>query len=217
MKVTTVACIQGAWLPQGTFKNILDIGAGTGLLSLFAAQQKEGHIDAIEIEADAFEQLQENIAQSPWKAKIRGHHMDIRNFEKDTNKKYDLIISNPPFFEKQLKSSNDRINHARHEVGLSLETLVNCCNTLLADAGIVSIILPPEETSRLIQLCATRSLYPSSQLVISDTEHKKPNAIVTLLSREQCKPQLEKLVIKTKHRDYSKDFISLLEAYYLYL
>jgi len=217
MKVTTLACIQGAWLPKGTFTNILDIGAGTGILSLFAAQQMDGHIDAIEIETEAFEQLQENIVLSPWKQKITAHHDDIRNFTKYSPKKYNLIISNPPFFENQLTSSDDKINHARHETGLPLKDLVNCCDELLSNTGKVSILLPLIETSRLLELCASRSLYPSAQLIISDTKYKKPNAIVTILSRVQGKSYLQKLAIKTENNVYSKDFTSLLNAYYLYM
>ena len=217
MKVTTLACIQGAWLPHLMPKNILDIGAGSGLLSLMAAQQYNCPIDAVEIERDAFTQLKENVAQSIWKSRITCHHEDIKNFAKHTSKRYDLIISNPPFYSKQLKSSNDKINHARHDTGLTNEELVDISDRLLNDSGNISILLPPAETAKLPRLCQQKSLFHSSQLLVSDSDGKEPKAIVTILSKKSSKTIIQKLAIKYENGQYSQDFISLLDPYYLYL
>ena len=217
MKVTTVACIQGAWLPKFSPKDILDIGAGTGLLSLMAAQKYHGEIDAIEIEHDAFDQLKENITQSPWNNRIKCYHDDIKDFAKHNSKKYDLIISNPPFYEKQLKSPIDQINHARHEAGLTIEELIDISNRLLYEPGKISILFPPAETIKLTKLCKLNSLFLSNQLVISDSEKKEAKAIVTILSKKPTNPIIKKLIIKNENGMYSSQFNSLLEAYYLNL
>lgn len=216
MKVTTVACIQGAWLPHFSPNKILDIGAGTGLLSLMAAQQYNSEIDAIEIEQEAFDQLKENINQSPWKDRIKCYHDDIKDIDKHTSKRYDLIISNPPFYEKQLKSSNNQINYARHETGLTINELIDISTRLINESGKVSILLPPAETTILTKICKHKSLFLSDQLVISDSKKKEPNAIVTILSKKTSKLTIKNLTIKKGNRTYSSEFISLLDAYYLY-
>ena len=217
MKVTTLACIQGAWLPDIKPKHILDIGAGTGLLSLMAAQKYECKIDAVEIEQDAFSQLKENSLQSPWGNRINCHHDDIINFARHNSSKYDLIISNPPFYKNQLKSSKAKINHARHEVGLTIEELIDASSRLISDSGKISILLPPIETTRLTEYCKRNSLFFSNQLVISDSEKKEPKAIVTILSKIPSNPIIRKFIIKNDNGTYSSEFISLLDAYYLYL
>lgn len=217
MKVTTMACIQGAWLPDFKPKYILDIGAGTGLLSLMAAQKYNCEIDSVEIEYDAFDQLKENINYSPWHKRINCFHNDIKNFAKHSRKKYDFIISNPPFYEKQLKSANEKINHARHEAGLTINELIDICAHLLHESGKISILLPPIETKKLAKHCAGKSLSPTHQMVISDSEKKEPRAIVTILSKKQSATLVNKLVIKKDNGSYTSEFISLLEAYYLTL
>ena len=217
MKVTTMACIQGAWLPHLTPKNILDIGAGTGLLSLMTAQRYNCTIDSVEIDRDAFSQLKENVAQSLWKSRITCHHEDIKKFAKHTSKRYDLIISNPPFYSKQLKSSNAKINHARHDTGLTNEELVDISDRLLNDSGNISILLPLAESAQLHKLCEQISLFVASQLLISDSKGKEPKAIVTILSKKSLKTIAKRLIIKNDEGQYSQDFISLLDSYYLYL
>ena len=215
MKVSTLACIQGAWLPDICPQKILDIGAGTGVLSLMAAQRYRGLIDAVEIEQDAYAQLKENIAQSPWSKRINCYHADIRNFAKHNSKKYDVILCNPPFFENQLRSQDPKINKAKHDTGLILKDLIKAAFTLLTDEGKMSILLPPAESQRLIDHCLEKPLFLSDQLVISDTTGKAPNGVITILSKSATKLRVKKMYIKTKNGRYSKRFIHLLKDYYL--
>lgn len=217
MKVTTMACIQGAWLPDIAPKNILDIGAGTGLLSLMVAQKYNCEIDSVEIEHDAFDQLMGNITDSPWNQRINCIHHDIKDFAKNSVKKYDFIISNPPFYERQLKSANDKINHARHEAALTNRELIDICAQLIRGSGKISILLPPLEAKKIVEYSAGKSLYPIHQLAISDSEKKPPKAIVTILSKKQSATIVDKLVIKKPNGEYTSGFISLLNAYYLTL
>lgn len=212
-----MACIQGAWLPDFMPKHILDIGAGTGLLSLMVAQKYPGDIDSVEIEHDAFDQLKENIALSPWNKRINCFHKGIKIFVKHSHKKYNFIISNPPFYEKQLKSANEKINHARHEAGLTINELIDICTRLIQESGKISILLPPIETKKITEHCEGKSLYLTHQLVISDSEKKEPRAIVTILSKKQSATIVDKLIIKKDNGAYTSEFISLLEAYYLTL
>lgn len=217
MKVTTVACIQGAWLPHFSPKEILDIGAGTGLLSLMAAQQYPCKISAIDIENNTFDQLTENVVQSPWYNRINCYHDNIKNFAKHNSKRYELIISNPPFYKDQLKSPYELINYAKHETSLTVQELIDISAHLLKESGKISILLPPKETTMLPVFCKYNSLFPSDQLVISDSEKKGPNAIVTILSKKPSKLTTKILIIKNDDGSYSSEFISLLKAYYLNL
>jgi tRNA1Val (adenine37-N6)-methyltransferase len=217
MKVTSLASIQGAWLPDINPDKILDIGAGTGLLSLMAAQKYKANIDAVEIEADAFHQLSENIAVSPWSDRIRSHHEDIRIFAKENSRTYDLIISNPPFYQNQLKSGDLKINQARHELSLTLPELLHIVHASLAPNGICSILLPGKETKELLSLASSTPLFAIGQLIIFDNPLKPAKAAVTLLSRNKGNNEQQYLNIKTSKKNYTKEYITLLRPYYLNL
>lgn len=217
MKVTSLACIQGAWLPDIAPRRVLDIGAGTGLLTLMAAEKYESHFDAVEIDALAYEQMTGNIAKSPWHRNITCHHNDIRDFAKQNSRTYDLIITNPPFFTNQLKSPDERINLARHEDGLTMEKLVEICASLIKPDGVISILLPLPETVTMLSYAASFSLRPIKKLTIFDRPYKSPLSSVTLLSKTDNIPQSEQLVIKDHTGSYSAQFKSLMGAYYLNL
>lgn len=217
MKVTSLACIQGAWLPEINPGKILDIGAGTGLLSLMAAQKYKANIDAVEIEADAFHQLSENIALSPWSDRIYSHHQDIRFFAKENSRTYDLIISNPPFYQNQLKSGDLKIDQARHELSLTLPELLHVVHKSLAPDGICSILLPDKETQELLLLASSSPLFAIGQLIISDNPEKPAKAAVTLLSRNKGNNEQRYLNIKTSKKIFTSEYITLLRPYYLNL
>ncbi len=215
MKVTSLACIQGAWLPDIQPVKILDVGAGTGLLTLMAVQKYDGQFDAVEIEPLAYEQLSENVSKSPWPQSIRCHQKDIRDFAKENSTTYDLIITNPPFYQNQLKSFNQNVNHARHDTSLTHHHLINIINKLLAPEGIVSVLLPIEETKILIEISSKHSLYPFKQLIIKDNPEMGPKAAVTLLSKMEQDIKTLILHIKNEQNEWSQEYKRLLRPYYL--
>ncbi len=215
MKVTSLACIQGAWLPDFHPQKILDIGAGTGLLTLMAAQKYDADFDAVEIQSDANQQLISNISQSPWSRKIRCHHMDIRDFAKDNSTTYDFIITNPPFFQNQLQSEDPKINQAKHSTDLGLAELLDVVSKLLNSDGIASILLPAAETSFMIHQARLLSLNTIKQLIIHDQLHKPPKAIVSYLSKMPEKTVRQILSIKNSQNNWSSEYLALLRPYYL--
>lgn len=215
MKVTSLACIQGAWLPDFHPQRILDIGAGTGLLTLMAAQKHDGYIDAVEIQPDAYQQLVSNTSESPWHRRITCHLADIRDFAKDNSTTYDLIITNPPFFQNQLQSEDPKINQARHSTDLVVDELLAVVSKLLKSDGIASILLPLVETRNMINQSRLWSLNAIKQLIIHDQPQKPPRAIVTYLSKIPEKPVRQVLSIKNSQNDWSDKYIALLRPYYL--
>jgi tRNA1Val (adenine37-N6)-methyltransferase len=142
MKVSTDACIFGAEiLLNNNAQNILDIGAGTGLLSLMQAQKKEQlKITAIEINEDAYLQAKQNFEDSKFANQIQIVKADIIKYE--SAQKFDVIICNPPFFENDLKTVNKALNDAKHSDALSLSQLINCIKNLLNNDGEAFLILP---------------------------------------------------------------------------
>src|SRR5688572_28253839 len=137
MKVTTDACLFGAWAARSArqsavgqsgspgIHHVLDIGTGTGLLSLMMAQQINAEIDAIELDEDAFEQAQQNMASSPWHDNLFVIQGDAKDMAYVLGKEYDIIVSNPPFYENELESPDLKKNRAHHSAGLSLDELLS--------------------------------------------------------------------------------------------
>ncbi len=215
MKVTTTACILGAWTPDSQPVKILDIGAGTGILSLMCAQKYGAPTDAVEIDHDAFHQLAENIARSPWPKLINPINADIREFVADEG--YDFIITNPPFYQSYLKSPTDGVNRAKHDTALSLRELACCLPFLLSENGIVSILLPPAESHLFRQMAQKEGLYLFREMHIRETDESPISAEVFYFGRKPRQLQSESMVIRQKDGSYSGRFAELMRPYYLNL
>lgn len=219
MKVCTDACILGAFAAAEISKinpnNILDIGAGTGLLSLMLAQKNKSKITAVEIDANAFEQCKQNFASSPWAHQLLSLHADILHTPVTT--KYDCIISNPPFFENDLASNNTQKNVAKHSAALTLRKLLNVGKKWLTPQGSFYILIPFHRLQYVIDNAAQLQLYASTILLIKQTpNHPYFRAIVTL-TPQTVLTQTQALLIKETDGTYSNDVIALLKDYYLYL
>ena len=219
MKVCTDACLFGALISENLSykKNILDIGTGTGLLSLMYAQKNtDAKIDAVEIDKDAAEQARENIFHSIWKENIEVYHQSIQQFANARNTRYDLILSNPPFFENDLKSPDERRNSALHSSDLSLEELVKTACELLAETGSFCVLLPFSRTEYFTRLAEEKNLYPSHQYLIRQTEKHAFFRSVLFFSKMEHEKINEEIIIKT-NETYSLRFTKLLKDYYLHL
>ena len=215
MKVSTDSCLFGAWTAAHLKdeSNILDIGAGTGLLSLMLAQKNNGSFDSVEIEPTCFKQLKENILTSPWASRIDPINQDILFFE--PQKKYDLIISNPPFYEGQLKSDKKNTNLARHENGLQLKDLLEKVKLLMVEAGSFFLLIPNFRKDECIELAAELALYP--KLIADVRQSKNHNYIRTMFCFINNFSEIiqEEIDIKGYDGKYSERFNSLLKDYYL--
>lgn len=149
-KVGTDAMILGAWAgKEQNPNNILDIGTGTGVLALMLAQRFENaNVTAIELDEQSSLDAKENFENAPWAQRLRLEHTDFEKFE--TDEKFDLVVSNPPYFDPTWLAPEMPKNSARHTFTLSHAVLLRKANELLTDNGIFSVILPFEDAERMI-------------------------------------------------------------------
>jgi len=218
MKVTTDSCLFGAWAASISdhAETILDIGAGTGLLGMMIAQKHSTKINAIEIEPTCFEQLKENIENCKWSNNFNLHLGDIREYK--PSNKFDLIISNPPFYENQLSSENKGVNLARHSNSLNLFDLFEAVDNMLDPIGCFYILLPVFRQEECIQLAAALKLYPSRIACVKQSPAHTFFRTMMFFSRiKEEEIQLEEISIKNNENNYSDKFVELLSEYYLNL
>lgn len=161
MKVGTDGVLLGAWAGQGyedSFSEVLDIGTGSGLIALMIAQRcRKAHICGVEIDKEAAEQAAENFINSPWQDRLTAIQMSLQDYVKQ-ERRFDVIVSNPPYFMNSLKTPDYKRTLARHDAGLSYEELIHSVAQLLLPAGLFATILPANEGENIINLCRSVGL-----------------------------------------------------------
>lgn len=225
MKVTTDSCLFGAWtamqLKQSptSEKKLLDIGTGTGILSLMVAQENpEIKIDALEIDADAAAQAVENVDATSWKEQINIIKADVRTI--DLPGKYDYIISNPPFYQNELASLNQLRNSAHHGTDLSLDELFPLIKLHLVENGRFFLLLPYKR-SRLIQELPGKYDLSVEHMVLVKQSVQHGYFRIMLSGYIGKQPgqeiRIDELAITAEQGEYTQEFRNLLQAYYLHL
>jgi tRNA1Val (adenine37-N6)-methyltransferase len=220
MKVTTDACLFGAWVASkmtggSTIRNVIDIGTGTGLLSLMLAQQlPDTNIDAIELDAGAALQATTNIHNSPFDKQIKVIQQDVLLFKPSHH--YDLIISNPPFHEKQLVSPHGDKNKAHHDTSLTLIDLARVCLTMLVNGGQLALLLPFYRKDEALELLLAQGLHPSIVCDVKQTAaHSFFRTMMLLGTATKSALKQENIVIKNEDQQYTPEFVTLLKDFYL--
>lgn len=220
MKVCTDACLFGAWvtseLAGRAYTNALDIGTGTGLLSLMLAQANEKMlINAVELDKAAAQQATDNFNASPFLNRLKVQQKDIREVKE---KNYDLIISNPPFYEKDLKSEDDGKNAAKHDTQLTLAALIGKINDLLAEDGIAALLLPYHRLSDCESLLRQYEFHIHKKLLVHQSaKHAAPFRVCWIFARSNKPMETNSISIKDAEQQYTQDFVRLLKPYYLKL
>ncbi|AEI50919.1 methyltransferase small [Runella slithyformis DSM 19594] len=224
LKVCTEACILGAYADVAGAERALDIGTGTGLLALMAAQRNtELYTDAVEIEEQNYIQAVNNVAHSPFAGRISVHHSSIQEWsDRKANTAlytydlaYDLIISNPPFFANHLRSPDQARNRALHSDTLTLEELAISVNRLLSKKGRFVVLLPAYETQLLTVIAAREGLWPTRQLEVFQRPDRPLFRMITTFERHFAESVPETLYIHHSDGTYSDGFQTLLKEYYL--
>lgn len=223
MKVCTDACILGGYAAEKfattepAIQRVLDIGCGTGLLSLMMAQKMSATIDAIEIDESAASQAMENVHQSKWKDQVSVQHISLQFFH--PAKPYDLIISNPPFFENDLKSEDALKNKAKHDLSLTIDEIIAFALKNLSANGYLMLLLPYHRSNEVEQMAIQENLYLNEKLLVKHAEaHPYSRSILQLsTTKPATDPVTSELVIYDAEKQYTHAFQALLADYYLKL
>jgi len=227
MKVGTDGVLLGAWCPiDNNPFSILDIGAGTGILSLILAQRSNAEhpslqgelaqqIDAIEIDENAFEQCVENFENSPWGDKLFCFHAGLDEFMEEPEDEYDLIISNPPFYTEDYKTENEQRDLARFSDALPFEDLVEAANLLLSENGIFAVIIPFKEEEKFITLAKDFELHPFKITRVKGTPTTEIKRSLLAFSKTQKQTLIDELIIETARHQYTEEYIDLTKDFYL--
>lgn len=205
MKVGTDGVLLGAWAPVDGVTHALDIGSGTGLIALMLAQRGVKHITGVEIEPAAAEEALNNVARSPWPDSISIVNADFRLF--NPGRTYDLIVSNPPFFEETLNSPDPRRAAARSQSALPLDDMIEHAAHLLSPSGRMALILPYSQRERLIYTATVNHLYISREVAVAHHAGKAPKRLIALLSRTLTPALKSSLYIQSsEYTNLTRDF-----------
>ncbi len=218
MKVGTDGVLLGAWTDISDAKTALDIGTGTGLISLMIAQRNRNiTIDAIDIEIDAIAQAKDNIKNSPFATQIKCTQCSVQEFAEKYEKKYDIIVSNPPFFAESLKSPDNQRSLARHDDTLSINDLLKASAKLLNNNGKLSLIYPYEYKRAILDIAKLNNLFINKATNVYPTSSSQPKRILLEISKNQTSIQENSLTIEESRHIYSDEFTELVKDFYLKL
>lgn len=218
MKIGTDGILLGAWVELKDPYSILDIGAGTGVIGLMMAQRSDaGLIDAIEIDDDAYEQCVDNFENSPWNDRLFCYHASLNEFaeEMKDEEKYDLIISNPPFYTEDFKGTDEVRNQARFADALPFADLVENAALLLAEEGQFAVIIPFSEEEKFLELAKKVNLFPQRITRVRGTNDSPLKRSLLQLSLSETTVEEFELIIETSRHQYTPEYIELVKDFYL--
>lgn len=218
--IGTDSILIGAWADLTDVRKVLDIGTGTGIIALMMAQrlsdQADYSVDAVEIDANAAQCAQENFMASPWNKHLAINTLSIQEFAQSRPlSQYDLIISNPPFFNNSLLSPNLERQQARSTVTLNFEDLLNAVSTLLSPKGRFCVILPTLEGRQLYEMAACMGLYYTAITAVIGKEGKPTERLMIQLERNPYFHKKDRLVIYGLDGKHTKDYQDLTKDFYL--
>ena len=217
MKIGTDAVLLGAWTPiEHNPISILDIGSGTGIISLMLAQRSHAEIiDAVEIDENAYEQCVENFEQSPWNDRLFCYHASLEEFTEENEDNYDLIVSNPPFYSAEYKTENLQRDLARFSDALPFDHLLESVSRLLSNDGMFSVIIPYTEEQSFINLASSFNLFPISILHVKGTPTSEIKRSLIAFTFIESKVKIDELIIEHERHNYTEAYINLTKDFYL--
>jgi tRNA1Val (adenine37-N6)-methyltransferase len=214
-KVGTDSFLLGAWVNPENATTILDIGIGTGILSLMCAQRSQAKIYGIEIDKDAYEQAVQNANASPWANRIEFFHKSLEQY-KTSKIKFDVIISNPPYFDNSLISPDDKRTLARHSHSLSLADMVEFSNHHLTKSGRLALILPIGHLNHFESLLKAKNWFVYRVTKVFPKPDKEAHRILIECGKEKKDVIYDELTIETNKRHvYTPEFYTLTHDFYL--
>lgn len=221
MKIGTDGVLLGAWASlEQEPDSILDIGTGTGLIALMLAQRSPAFlIDALEIDEDAYEQAVDNFEQSPWGDRLFCYHAAFDEFveEMQDEDKYELIISNPPFYAEDYTSESASRNKARFAEALPFSELFEGVSKLLHKNGEFNAIIPHKEESNFISLASGFGLFPKKITRVRGNEKSEIKRSLLSFNFKKEQPEENELIIEISRHNYTDAYKKLVKDFYLKL
>lgn len=221
MKIGTDGVLLGAWTPlEHQPDSILDIGTGTGLIALMLAQRSPALlIDALEIDENAYEQAVENFENSDWSDRLFCYHAAFDEFveEMQDEEKYELIVSNPPFYSEDFTSENTQRNQARFAEALPFSKLLPGVSKLLSEEGFFSCIIPHREEKKFLQLAQKSGLFPQKITRVRGTRDSGIKRSLVNLGFNKVKTVNEELILEISRHNYTEEYKKLVSPFYLKL
>lgn len=216
MKVGTDGVLLGAWAELPETGKVLDLGTGTGLIALMVAQRCRADVVAVDISVDACEQAAENVAESPWSNRIKVINQDIKTMDETFQNSFDCIVSNPPYFQENVKCPTPLRNTARHTDELNFKQLSSSASLLLKNGGTLSVVLPAGAASEFIAEASAQRLSLTRQTWI----HTKPGAqpkrvLMTFVKGRSVSSEIVHMTIHEADHSFSEAYQSLTADFYL--
>ncbi len=216
MKTGTDAVLLALWVPLEGVGQALDIGTGSGIISLLlAARSEQVRVDAVDIDAASAEEAKENFEQSSFSGRLQAFRGDVSDFAKIADKKYDLIISNPPFFINDRKPEKTGRKLARHTDSLSYVQLLAVAAKLLKSEGHFAVVLPYREGRGFVTLAENAGLFLRRQMLIFPKPCREPNRVNLLLGARPVGPVTEKFIIRNEDGFFTRQYLDMVKNYYL--
>jgi tRNA1Val (adenine37-N6)-methyltransferase len=217
MKVGTDAVLLGSWINTGYADRILDIGTGTGLLALMLAQRCAALIEAIDIDEGAYQQAKENFRISPWFERLYIFRRSLQEFALASTFKYDLIVSNPPYFQQASKPSEESRTTARHSDTLPFIDLIDGVKKLLLPNGKFCVVLPLKEGMEFMDLAQSRGLFCHRIARVKTVADKPEKRLLMEFNLHFGLLTEEEIVIQEDDHTFSRQYLELTKDYYIQL
>lgn len=217
MKIGTDSVLLGAWtsIENNPF-SVLDIGSGTGILSLMLAQRTFAEtIEGLEIDDEAFEQCSENFENSPWADRLFCFHASLLEYVEAVDDTFDLIICNPPFYSEDYKTQNNARDLARFNDAMPFKHLIFAVANLLSEKGLFSLVIPYREEARFIELASITGLFPKRILHVSGNPKSEVKRSLIEFTFHKTETETSELIIETSRHQYTQDYINLTKDFYL--
>lgn len=213
MKVGTDGCLLGGWFDCSKSKNIIDIGCGSGLIAIMAAQRCDAPVTGIEIDSNAAIQAEENVKNSPWSERIEIVNCDF--LEYNTSKRFNTIVCNPPYFVNSLKCDRSQRTLARHSDSLNCKEFFAKCAEISTDTATVNIIIPSDIAEEWLSAAKVNGFNASRITHIKTTPKKAPKRVLMEFSRSETTTNEKTIIFEDGRGEYSEDVKNILRDFYL--
>ena len=216
MRVGTDAVLFAQWVDVASSDNALDIGTGSGIIPLILAQKGVGSVDAVELDSDSYEEANLNFSISVYSDRLSVVQNDVRDYAANNEKKYDLIVSNPPFYASDVKPIKEKKVMARHVSTLSFKDLLVAAKKMMKEDARFALVLPFYESRLFIKEAENLGFYLQKEFLISPIEGKEPNRVnMQFVLNEVESVETVLFTIRNKDYSYTDEYKEFLKEFYL--